>query len=186
MECPSKENLQSDTPVAPHGSPKLAATNSNNRASQPWAPRSVSGLKRRLSLEVELFGVFAKRLAARRRRAALRRIDLSDRSRTPLAEERGVTPIPLRLSDLEALRELGEAKLADEYLGAWEEWKARHPQKEGKRRLSPRGVGRCLTHRVTPARKAEGCAGADEQRPHSISANRTTSDVQSSGITGFV
>lgn len=75
---------------------------------------------------VELFGI-AKRVAARRRRAALMRISLSDRSRTPLAEERGVTPIPLRLKDLEALRELGEAELADEYLAAWEEWKAKHP-----------------------------------------------------------
>jgi hypothetical protein len=79
-----------------------------------------------------LFGI-AKRLAARRRRAALRRISLSDRSRTPLAEERGVTPIPLRLSDLEVLRELGEAELADEYLAAWEEWKVKYPQKEGQR-----------------------------------------------------
>ena len=79
--------------------------------------------------EVELFGFLAKRLAARRRHAALRRISLSDRSRTPLSEERGVTPIPLRLSDLEVLRELGEAELADEYLAAWEEWKANHPQK---------------------------------------------------------
>jgi hypothetical protein len=79
--------------------------------------------------EVSLFGIFAKR----RRRAALKRIDLSDRSRTPLAEERGVTPIPLRLKDLEVLRQLGEAELADEYLAAWEEWKAKHPQREGKR-----------------------------------------------------
>ena len=74
-----------------------------------------------------MFGFLAKRLAARRRRAALRRISLSDRSRTPLARERGVTPIPLRLSDLEVLRELGQAELADEYLAAWEEWKAKHP-----------------------------------------------------------
>jgi hypothetical protein len=80
-----------------------------------------------------LFGFLAKRLAARRRRAALRRISLSDRSRAPLSEERGVTPIPLRLSDLEVLRELGEAELADEYLAAWEEWKVKHPQKEGQR-----------------------------------------------------
>jgi hypothetical protein len=79
-----------------------------------------------------LFGI-AKRLAARRRRAALRRISLSDRSRAPLSEERGVTPIPLRLGDLEVLRELGEAELADEYLAAWEEWKVKHPQKEGQR-----------------------------------------------------
>jgi hypothetical protein len=76
--------------------------------------------------EANLFGI-AKRLAERRRRSALWRISLSDRSRTPLAEERGVTPIPLRLSDLEVLRELGEAKLADEYLAVWEEWKAKHP-----------------------------------------------------------
>jgi hypothetical protein len=79
-----------------------------------------------------LFGI-ARRIAERRRRAAIRRIDLSDRSRTPLAEVRGVTPIPLRLSDLEVLRELGEAELADEYLAAWEEWKVKHPQKEGQR-----------------------------------------------------
>jgi hypothetical protein len=73
-----------------------------------------------------LFGI-AKRLAARRRRAALRRISLSDRSRAPLSEERGVRPIPLRLSDVEVLREPGEAELADEYLAAWEEWKVQHP-----------------------------------------------------------
>jgi hypothetical protein len=76
-----------------------------------------------------LFSFVAKRLAARRRRAAIRRIDLSDRSRTPLAKEWGVTPIPLRLSDLEALRELGQAELADEYLAAWEKWKADRPQR---------------------------------------------------------
>lgn len=76
-----------------------------------------------------MFGFLAKRLAARRRRAAIRRIDLSDRSRTPLAEERGVTPIPLRLSDLEVLREIGMAELADDYLAVWEKWKAGHPQK---------------------------------------------------------
>jgi hypothetical protein len=77
-----------------------------------------------------LFGFLGKRLAARRRRAALKRLDLSDRSRTPLAEQRGVTPIPLRRSDLEVLREIGEVELADEYLVAWEQWKAKHPQKE--------------------------------------------------------
>jgi hypothetical protein len=81
-----------------------------------------------------LFGFPAKRLAARRRRAALRRIDLSDRSRAPLSEERGVTPIPLRLSDLEVLRKLGQEELADEYLAAWEKWKADHPQKGWRRR----------------------------------------------------
>jgi hypothetical protein len=75
-----------------------------------------------------LFGI-AERLAERRRRAALARISLSDRSRTPLAEERGVKPIPLRLADLEVLRELGATDLADEYLAAWEQWKAEHGQR---------------------------------------------------------
>ena len=77
--------------------------------------------------EVELFGVFAKRLAERRRRAALQRLDLSNRSRSPLAEERGVTPIPLRLRDLEVLRQFGKVELADELLDDWEQWKAKHP-----------------------------------------------------------
>jgi hypothetical protein len=77
---------------------------------------------------VELFGI-AKRIAARHRRAALRRLDLSNRSRSPLAEERGVKPIPLRLSDLEVLRQAGEAELADELLADWEQWKANHPSR---------------------------------------------------------
>jgi hypothetical protein len=80
--------------------------------------------------EVEVLGFLAKRLAARRSRAAHRRLSLSHRSRTPLARERGVTPIPLRLSDLQVLRELGEEELADEYMAAWEEWKADHPENE--------------------------------------------------------
>jgi hypothetical protein len=74
---------------------------------------------------LSLFGI-GKIIAARRRRAALAGIDLSDRSRTPLAEQRGVKPIPLRLADLDVLRQLGETDLADEYLAAWEQWKTKH------------------------------------------------------------
>jgi hypothetical protein len=83
-------------------------------------------LKGHLHDGVELFGI-AKRIAERRRRAALKRLDLSNRSRAPLSEERGVTPIPLRVRDLEVLRQLGETELADELLADWEQWKAKHP-----------------------------------------------------------
>jgi hypothetical protein len=52
----------------------------------------------------KLFGI-----GERRRRAALKRLSLSIRSRAPLSEQRGVKPIPLRVADLEVLRQRGQA-----------------------------------------------------------------------------
>jgi hypothetical protein len=75
----------------------------------------------------KLFGI-GEIIGERRRRAALERLSLSVRSRAPLAEQRGVKPISLRLADLEVLRQRGQADFADELLADWERWKAEHGQ----------------------------------------------------------
>jgi hypothetical protein len=75
----------------------------------------------------KLFGI-GEIIGERRRRAALKRLSLPVRSRAPLAEQRGVKPIPLRVADLEVLRQRGQADFADELLADWEQWKAEHGQ----------------------------------------------------------